>query len=53
MGRTTDITEPMREIAGRAKPIGAGWGDPGSLTILKFLLKHYFDRVARILISGL
>jgi hypothetical protein len=34
----------MREIARRAKRIGASWGDVGLLAILKFLLKRYFDK---------
>lgn len=42
--RTVSIMErTMREIARRAKRIGASWGDMGLLSILKFLLKRYFD----------
>jgi hypothetical protein len=45
VGKTTDIIErTMREIARRAKRIGASWGDLGLLAILKFLLKRYFDK---------
>ena len=44
VGKTTDIMErTMREVARRAKRIGASWGDLGLLAILKFLLKRYFD----------
>jgi hypothetical protein len=43
--KTVDIMErTMREIARRAKRIGASWGDIGLLAILKFLLKRYFDK---------
>lgn len=45
VGKTVDIMErTMREIARRAKRIGASWGDVGLLAILKFLLKRYFDK---------
>ncbi len=45
VGKTTDIMErTMREVARRAKRIGASWGDLGLLAILKFLLKRYFDK---------
>lgn len=43
--KTLDIMErTMREVARRAKRIGASWGDVGLLAILKFLLKRYFDK---------
>ena len=42
--KTINIMErTMREVARRAKRIGATWGDVGLLAILKFLLKRYFD----------
>jgi len=45
VGKTTGIIErTMREVARRAKRIGASWGDIGLLAILKFLLKRYFDK---------
>lgn len=45
VGKTTGIIErTMREVARRAKRIGASWGDLGLLAILKFLLKRYFDK---------
>jgi len=45
MGKTTNIMErTMREVARRAKRIGANWGDLGLLAILKFLLNRYFNK---------